>query len=584
MTLPLSRVNIVLLALLISAPICADEIKLKKTDDSQVYMAGFKLDQNKMIKIHIMGAGGKKELRRVSSVHHGDKYNLYTYAWIIDAQSRDMVWRMRLTDSEKDWWNKWNIEFEGDDELEAGEYELYFSMVEPSLFAIRDGYMSLGKMWDKILGTDTWWDDHAVDWFCKLKDVDHVQDDPAVEQYHEALKNSAVINLTDLGDRAYESQGFSIQESASFRIYAIGEGFKGDMYDYGWILDANTRERVWEMDELNGEYAGGGVKNLIFREQITLDAGDYLVYFKTDDNHSDQSWNANPPYDPYFWGITIFPAEDNFDLTQIKTFEPADVERNTIIDLTRMGDNEYKKQGFIVKERANFRIYALGEGQDGHMYDYGWITDAQTGRFVWKMSYNKTSHAGGARKNREIEDIIDLKPGSYITHYQTDGSHSYDDWNMRRPRDSERWGISVCPMDGNEDVELIDYSTIQDGYVLAELTQIGDDEYVRKQFELNKTSRIRIYCLGEGDWDEMYDYGWIKNMKTGKVIWKMRYRQTEHAGGARKNRKAEVILDLEPGVYVAYYKSDDSHSYLDWNMSQPRDPSSWGISVYKVED
>jgi hypothetical protein len=81
----------------------------------------------------------------------------------------------------------------------------------------------------------------------------------------------------------------------------------------------------------------------------------------------------------------------------------------------------------------------------------------------------------------------------------------------------------------------------------------------------------------------MYDYGWLKNMETGKVVWKMRYRQTEHAGGARKNRKSEVILDLEPGVYVAYYKSDDSHSYRDWNMTEPYDPANWGITVYKLE-
>lgn len=577
-------INIQIVALLIMAVWArADVIELKKNDGFQIQKAGFKLETDKTVHIHIMGAGGKKELGRVNSPHHGDRFNLFTYAWIIDAVSREMVWRMRLPDSESDWWNKWNVEYEGDVDLAKGEYEVYFSMVEPTIFALQDGYMSLGKMWDKLLGADTWWDDHSEDWFCSVENVDVVMNGRAVEEYQEALKKQAIINLTDLGDRAYESRGFSLRKPMDLYIYAIGEGFKGDMYDYGWIVDADTRQRIWEMREPGSEYAGGGVKNRRFAETIRLEAGDYIVYFKTDDNHSDQQWNANPPYDPYFWGITLFPGSDDFNPSDVKKFQPVDAADNALVSLTRLRDNQYEKQGFIVNKYGRFRIYALGEGRGGHMYDYGWITNAENGRTIWKMRYEETVHAGGDKKNREVDEIIGLGEGKYIAHFQTDGSHSYEGWNARRPREPDMWGISIYPLNGEDLAEPADYTNLESANLLADLTRIGDDEYVRKQFRLDEPTRVRVLCLGEGDWDEMYDYGWIKQMETGQTVWEMIYRRTEHAGGARKNRISDVELNLDPGDYIVYYKSDDSHSYRDWNMTPPHDAGKWGITVYRLD-
>ena len=64
----------------------------------------------------------------------------------------------------------------------------------------------------------------------------------------------------------------------------------------------------------------------------------------------------------------------------------------------------------------------------------------------------------------------------------------------------------------------------------------GRGQNLRHAFSLEEDSRIRIYAIGEGMGDEMYDYAWIENAETGQDIWKMTYRDTEHAGGARKNR------------------------------------------------
>jgi hypothetical protein len=43
----------------------------------------------------------------------------------------------------------------------------------------------------------------------------------------------------------------------------------------------------------------------LFDGDITLEPGDYEVYFETDDSHSFNDWNAAKPRNPGMWGITI---------------------------------------------------------------------------------------------------------------------------------------------------------------------------------------------------------------------------------------------------------------------------------------
>ncbi len=80
----------------------------------------------------------------------------------------------------------------------------------------------------------------------------------------------------------------------------------------------------------------------------------------------------------------------------------------------------------------------------------------------------------------------------------------------------------------------------------------------------------------------MFDYGWIEGTKTGRAVWEMTYRTTERAGGARKNRLADVTLTLPAGAYELHYRTDGSHAFGDWNAAPPDDPLHWGITVYRA--
>jgi hypothetical protein len=126
------------------------------------------------------------------------------------------------------------------------------------------------------------------------------------------------------------------------------------------------------------------------------------------------------------------------------------------------------------------------------------------------------------------------------------------------------------------------YDDKADPSILAQLSEVRDDDQLSRRFSLDRESDVRIYALGEGSGGEMHDYGWIEDAKTGRHVWDMTYRATEHAGGATKNRRFEGTVTLPAGSYVVRYETDGSHNFGDWNAAPPDDPEMWGITVFKA--
>jgi len=80
----------------------------------------------------------------------------------------------------------------------------------------------------------------------------------------------------------------------------------------------------------------------------------------------------------------------------------------SFVSLTGIGDDEVASEGFVLKQPMDVRVYAVGEGMDGEMYDYGLIIDADTRETVWVMELEETAHAGGADKNRQVDELVSL--------------------------------------------------------------------------------------------------------------------------------------------------------------------------------
>lgn len=397
----------------------------------------------------------------------------------------------------------------------------------------------------------------------------------------------ALFRATQLGDSQLVKQGFSLSQEGSVRIYATLEYGRGDdnAADFGWIVNADTGKRVWDGSDRRGKNAGGARKNRLIDRDVRLDAGRYMLYYGTDDSHSFEQFNANPPHDPLNWGITLLPGRD-FNASSFSMFDVAE-RGEPLIDFSRARDGDFFERGFRLSRDADLHVYALGEATSDHwdFHDYGWIADAETGQTVWEMDDRNVVPAGGSEKNVMFDDLVRLPAGDYIAFYVADDSHAFDDWNSAAPFDGDAWGMRIYPSGGNDGgFALIAAEDLKrESGVLARIVRVGDHERERERFELTETTRVQIYALGEGSSGHMYDYGFIRDRERNRTVWEMDYRDTDHAGGASKNRMIDDEIELPAGTYEVVYETDGSHSFEGWNDRRPDDPMGWGITVKKAK-
>jgi hypothetical protein len=206
------------------------------------------------------------------------------------------------------------------------------------------------------------------------------------------------------------------------------------------------------------------------------------------------------------------------------------------------------------------------------------------------MTERNTTAAGGAEKNRVFDAVVRLPAGDYVARFDTDDSHAYRDWNADPPWDRNAWGLALYAGPGASaaDFKVIDVATaemnrLKSGDALISMVRVRDDEHRRERFTLETDTRVHIRALGEGSDGELYDYAWIEDERTGRVVWEMTWRNTRHAGGARKNRIFDDEVRLDAGSYEVHYVTDDSHSYRRWNAGKPRDPDAWGITISRAD-
>jgi hypothetical protein len=511
--------------------------------------------------------------------------------WILNARTRDVVWDLRTARTRRS--DDGLHHFEGSVNLPAGTYEAHYASFPATSFWNEGGDWSLREILrglSRKSRTERYGGPYVDDGaFREFEIVIKGEGRPAreadLEDAARGFTGNAIASLHPAAPDSSDRYGFQLSRPTDIDVVAEGELRRDGDFDYAWIVNADTRQRVWTMSYRESEHAGGANKNRIERATVHLPAGRYVAYFVTDDSHHPGEWNNVPPYDPRLWGLTLR-VNDAAARAAVRSYayEPVPTGQ-TIVSLIGVGDDENRSEGFTLKQPLDVAIYAIGEGRDGDMYDYAWIVDANNRRRVWTMDYRDTEHAGGADKNRLFEGTLKLEAGSYIVHYRSDGSHSTDEWNSARPAESRYWGISIFPAAGTLNRNIVgpyERSAGRGGAVLAELVHVGDDEHERATFRLERETEVQIYALGEGMSGDMVDYAWIEVQGSGRVVWEMTYRTSEHAGGARKNRVFDGTVKLPAGTYVVHYESDGSHSYEDWNDDPPDDPEGWGVTVRRV--
>jgi len=530
-----------------------------------------------------LNKGGKFTVEAVG-LRGYDSDEFVAYGWVIDSHTRELVWNMKKRNVEKQG-RRGLVKADDTIELVPGRYEIYYYVGSRwggnVVINGKNVLNFLGDIFDGDFDGDV--EDYIEDFYISLIPEDGNFRDFKLFEPDGKIDN-ALIQINKVRDSEYIEKGFSLDKPTEIRVYALSEypsGYKTPV-DLAWIVDADNREKIWEMDRWNTDYAGGGKKNKLSDEKIDLAKGRYILYYVTDDSHSWEDFNVMPPYDPMNWGVALL-ATDKTDKSAFKTFTP-EGRGNPLIDLTRAGDDVFESQAFELKSEQSLLVHCLGEysSWSKEFVDYGWIENAENGRTVWEMTRRNTVNAGGAEKNRKFDRMITLPKGFYIAHYITDDSHSYRDWNASAPYEGNLWGLAVYPGKDfkSSDFKLLKESEVKTGAdILVKMTGLRDNERKRAKFTIKDRTKIHIYAIGEGSRDEMYDYGWIIDDKTGRAVWEMTWRNTEPAGGARKNRMFRDTVILEPGTYVVNFVTDGSHSFNDWNASKPRDPANWGITV-----
>ena len=504
--------------------------------------------------------------------------------WLLDATTRVVVWDVADAALERP--RHGLARFATAMSLPAGDYELYLAAFP---------------------GTSGSWDRHGVDIHAlvgrlqEYMDLDGLEDvvtelavrvtgdgsvppGDAAAAIRERLARGAAAAVLGVGDDADGGAGFALRAPASVRVVCHGEAYSDGVYDGGWIEDVDTGTQVWRFDGADARAAGGAAKNRVADEVLRLPAGRYVARFATDGSHSFPEFNAPAPDDPFAWGIVVRPAAAA-DAALVEPFAVTGAPpRNLIAALTEVRDSEDRSVGFTLRRPLAVRVIAVGEGTRSGMSDLGWIIDARTHAPVWEMDYDRTEHAGGSSKNRIQEEVVKLPAGSYVAHYTTDDSHAFKAWNAAPPLDRRRWGMTLTAADATftpDDVAPFDPDA--ESPALARITRVRSDQERDSTFTLERDADVAVYALGESDGREMADRGWIEDVGDGKTVWEMRYADSEHAGGSKKNRVFRATVHLLRGAYRVHYESDGSHAYGDWNADPPRDPDSWGITVTLAE-
>lgn len=133
-------------------------------------------------------------------------------------------------------------------------------------------------------------------------------------------------------------------------------------------------------------------------------------------NNLDPIWSKTTQYK--FNNVTLNTVKDSLDLSG---------------NFKALWDKE--NLYLLVNVRDDVKEY------ENTMFDYGWIEDMK-GKIIWQMAMPQTTHAGGALKNRHINNTIKIKKGNYVLKYKTDESHSPAQWDDKPPI-SSFYGIKI---------------------------------------------------------------------------------------------------------------------------------------------
>lgn len=197
-----------------------------------------------------------------------------------------------------------------------------------------------------------------------------------------------LAEITKVQNFADQSTSFNLTAASRVLIVAMGEA-GNPMVDFG-SLEKNG-ETIWQMRMADTRHAGGGIKNRAAILNLELTAGEYVLRYRSDHNHSYQKWNRRPPDHPEWWGVQLF-----------------DVTKKEVAGIAHLLDKKT-----VSTQIAGNSIRSLREDQDGNLWiaTYSGLSkfDPQKATFV---NYHHLATNPNSLSSDDIRSVYEDRAGT----------------------------------------------------------------------------------------------------------------------------------------------------------------------------
>ncbi len=241
----------------------------------------------------------------------------YDWGWIENEETGETVWQMEYEETSQGGGNRQNRSAKAILTLAPGTYLVGFKT---------DGSHSFAAGFNKSSP------DNAERWgmaVFPLDPADGTKDGISVEQLDmelptESTDDEAVamgsrlddierdrffVQRIELGNEMDVRESFEVLDTVKVIVAALGELSESSQYDYGWLDDLGSGERLWEMTYETTQPAGGDTNFRSAWIELTLAPGMYRAGFTTDGSISFGNFSSEIPDNPQDWGIAVFRTE-----------------------------------------------------------------------------------------------------------------------------------------------------------------------------------------------------------------------------------------------------------------------------------
>jgi signal transduction histidine kinase/ligand-binding sensor domain-containing protein len=118
---------------------------------------------------------------------------------------------------------------------------------------------------------------------------------------HFTIPERRIAAIVHPGNKVNTTVSFNLVKAADLLVTGMGQLTSANNADHGWVEDTKGKI-IWDMDFANTMNDGNG---RLRASIIHLDAGTYLLRYKSDGNYSYGHWDKEAPLHPDLWGIQI---------------------------------------------------------------------------------------------------------------------------------------------------------------------------------------------------------------------------------------------------------------------------------------